>query len=322
MRLRSSAHKHFACLRGCTKTGTHGGERTKASKLSRSPTGNCARNSLRTNRHARALLVGIRNAFCSGMSTLANGIARFEAPHYEATAAELENKYSRAVLLRNSSEFPALLEGEAARVSERELVASAQQGNAEAFGELVQRHLPVCMKRALRVLRDRNDAEDQVQNACWKAFRAVDQYRFDGTFAAWLCRIVHNECLMRIREERQTRFVHLDASTESKGRVELVDQMLGPEDEFGRGQVRNLLHAEIARIPALMRNAVRLRDVEGLSIPEVAARLGLSVPATKSRLLRARKEMRSRLAKYCGQRGQGTLTARATYERAEFNYVS
>ncbi len=234
----------------------------------------------------------------------------------------MENRCSRAVPSRNTSATSVALESERASRSENDLVALAQQGNAEAFGELVQRHLPVCMKRALRVLRDRNDAEDEVQNACWKAFRAVDQYRFDGTFAAWLCRIVHNECLMRIREARQAKFVHLDASTESKGRVELVDQMLGPEDEFGNGQVRSLLHAEIARIPPLMRNAVKLRDVEGLSIPEVAARLGLSVPATKSRLLRARKEMRNRLAKYCGQRGQGTLTAKARYERAEFNYVS
>ena len=257
------------------------------------------------------------------MSALASRISKSDPPRYKSVSPESEKSHShRPVTSRKASESVAAFEGDSIRPSENELVALAQQGNAEAFGELVQRHLPVCMKRALRVLRDRNDAEDEVQNACWKAFRAIDQYRFDGTFAAWLCRIVHNECLMRIREGREARFVHLDANTESKGRVELVDQRLGPEDELGHGQVRDLLHAEIARIPPLMRNAVRLRDVEGLPIPDVATRLGLTVPATKSRLLRARKEMRKRLAKYCGERGQGTLTAKATYERAEYNYSS
>jgi RNA polymerase sigma-70 factor (ECF subfamily) len=71
-----------------------------------------------------------------------------------------------------------------------------------------------------------------------------------------------------------------------------------------------------------MRNVMRLRDIEGLPMPEVAERLGLSVPAAKSRLMRARKEMRVRLTKHCGQSGPRTLINKAIRNKAEYTYVS
>jgi len=207
-------------------------------------------------------------------------------------------------------------------LTDEELVTRARDGDSEAFGVLVERHHEACLKRALSLVRNRSDAEDEVQNARWKAFRSLDQYRGQGTFPAWLCRIVQNQCLMRIREARQAQFVYLDKLTDSKSRMELVEQHAGPEDKLGNEQVYELLHREIQRIPPLLRNVMVLRDVEQLPIPEVAARLGLSVPATKSRLMRARIEMRSRLQKYCGSKGQATLAAQERYNAAEYTFAS
>ena len=65
------------------------------------------------------------------------------------------------------------------------------------------------------MIRNISDAEDEVQNAFWKAFQRLDQFRGDGSFGAWLNRIVENQCLMRIREERNSRFVYLDESSDS-----------------------------------------------------------------------------------------------------------
>jgi RNA polymerase sigma-70 factor (ECF subfamily) len=144
------------------------------------------------------------------------------------------------------------------------------------------------------------------------------QFRGDGTFSAWLTRIVENQCLMRIREDRQVRFLYLDDSTEENVRTELIAQVPGPEDELGDQQVENLLHRELSRIPPLLRNVVMLSDVERLPIPDVAARLGLSVSAAKSRLGRARAELRARLRKYCGRRGFSTLTHKSTYGRLAY----
>jgi RNA polymerase sigma-70 factor (ECF subfamily) len=168
------------------------------------------------------------------------------------------------------------------------------------------------------LIRNPTDAEDEVQNACWKAFERLGQFRGEGTFSAWLSRIVENQCLMRLREDRQARFLYLDQSSESNVRVELVAQVPGPEDELGDQQLENLLRREISCIPPLLRNVMILSDVERLSMPDVAARLGLSVPAAKSRLGRARGELRARLSKYCGLRGLSTLTYKPRYGRLAY----
>jgi RNA polymerase sigma-70 factor (ECF subfamily) len=202
--------------------------------------------------------------------------------------------------------------------TEEELVASARCGNKEAFGELIQRHRNACLKRAMLMIHNRCDAEDEVQNAFWKAFQRLDQFRGEGSFAAWLNRIVENQCLMRIREARNSHFVYLDESNDSNVRLELVGQAADPEDQLGVEEVVALLRREVSRIPPLLRNVMLLRDLDQIPMPDVAVRLGLSVPAAKSRLMRARTELRSRISKHCGRRGAGTLTHMSRYSRAAY----
>jgi RNA polymerase sigma-70 factor, ECF subfamily len=198
------------------------------------------------------------------------------------------------------------------------LVARARTGDAKAFGELTERHRSACLKRATLMMRNRTVAEDEVQNAFWKAFQRFEQFRGEGSFPAWLNRIVENQCLMRIREERNSRFVYLDQSSESSVRMELVGQVSNPEDQFGQDEVVNLLRKEVSHIPPLLRNVMLLRDLDHLSIPEVAGRLGLSVPAAKSRLSRARVELRERITKHCGRKGPGSLTEVSQYARMAY----
>jgi RNA polymerase sigma-70 factor (ECF subfamily) len=206
--------------------------------------------------------------------------------------------------------------------SEPELIDQARQGDTSAFGELIKRHYNMCLKRASSIIRNSTDAEDEVQNACWKAFERLAQFRGDGAFSAWLSRIVENQCLMRIREDRRTHFLYLDESTEANIRAELVSQVPGPEDELGDQQLESLLRREISRIPPLLRNVMMLSDVERLPIPDVAVRLGLSVAAAKSRLGRARVELRARLSKYCGRRGLCTLTHKSRYGRLAYARIA
>ena len=206
--------------------------------------------------------------------------------------------------------------------NDEELVLLAKRGDHDAFVTLTQRELASCLKRAYLIVRNRSDAEDQVQSAFARAFECLGQFRSEGTFSAWLGRIVQNQCMMLIRERRQAELVYVDLESESKGRLELVDQMANQEDYFGSCQVAKLLHREISRVPPLMRNVIRLRDIEGLPLAEVAAHLGVSVPAIKSRLMRARKELRGRLTKHCGPSGVRTLMARPTPSKVEHTYVS
>jgi len=206
--------------------------------------------------------------------------------------------------------------------TEAELVAAARTGDVLAFGELIQRSRSACLKRAMLMIRNRSDAEDEVQNAFWKAFQRLEQFRGEGTFAAWLSRIVENQCLMRIREERNSHFVYLDETSESNVRLELVGRSADPEDQLGLDELVKLLRTEVSRIPPLLRNVMLLRDLEQLSMPDVASRLGLSVPAAKSRLMRARMELRSRIVKHCGRKGPGTLMQMARYSQAAYTRAS
>ena len=208
--------------------------------------------------------------------------------------------------------------------SDADLVESARQGDEQAFGELVKRHHHWCVGLASGILRDRGDAEDEAQNAYWNAFQHLDQYQGDAEFSTWLARIVVNQCLMFIRTRRRARFLHLDAGIPGfpSGSIDLPSWRLDPEGEMGSRQLREVLQREIQCIPALLRNVVLLRDVEELPIVEVADRLGISVSAAKSRLLRARLELRQRVLRHCGASGHLSLTPRAAAPPERLRYLS
>lgn len=181
--------------------------------------------------------------------------------------------------------------------SEPLLVELARHGDKEAFGELVRRHHHRCVDLAVLFLRNRWDAEDEVQNAFSKAHAHLDQYQGDSEFSSWLSRIVTNQCLMLLRQKRRTRFVYLDDTRREDNGPPMEVPSCGPdpEGELAYGEMKRVLRTAIRRIPPLLRNVVILRDIEGLPMLDVAEALKISVPAAKSRLLRARTELRVRL---------------------------
>ena len=198
-----------------------------------------------------------------------------------------------------------------AGVLDDHLVVSAQSGNNVAFTELVERHQPTCKRLALSILRDQSDAEDEVQNALWKAYEHLGQFQLDAKFSTWLSRIVVNQCLMRLRKDRRARFVYLDEGVVGEGlaTLDLPDLTESPEDALAHAEIGAVLKTEINRIPPMLRDVFVLRDVEELPMPDVASRLGISIAAAKSRLLRARLELRERMERHCGRMGVATLTA-------------
>ena len=195
--------------------------------------------------------------------------------------------------------------------TDEELVRMSQSGREDAFAELMRRNASSAFKLALSISKERQEAEDEVQNAFWKAYQHIGQFQLDAKFSTWMTRIVVNQCLMRLRQTRRARFLFLDDTLigEERSTLELVDGGRGPESEVGGKELRGLLQKEIKRIPPLLRNVFVLRDVDELPMPVVAERLGISVAAAKSRLLRARLELRNRLEKHCGAHGHATLTA-------------
>jgi RNA polymerase sigma-70 factor (ECF subfamily) len=196
------------------------------------------------------------------------------------------------------------------RLDDEALVEQAQSGDKQAFAALIERHYAACTKVAFSVLRDREDAEDEVQNACWKAYEHLGQFQRDAKFSTWLTRIVVNQCLMRLRQVRRARLTYIEDVSAEGGRVyELQAGDLSPEQELARTEVAGVLEDEIKRIPPLLRHVFVLRELQQLPMPQVAEELGISVAAAKSRLLRARQELRTRLARHQGRLGPATLFA-------------
>ena len=193
-------------------------------------------------------------------------------------------------------------------MADDELVTLCQQGDQAAFDELMRRHQISAMKVAVSIVRDRQDAEDEVQNAFWKAYEHINQFQRDAKFSTWLTRIVVNQCLMRLRRARRARFAYIDdAQSDDITAADLRDLGPSPENVLGLTEVAAVLELEIKRTPPLLRNVFLLRDVENKPMPEVAAKLGISVAAAKSRLLRARAELRSRMRRHYGDMGPATL---------------
>ena len=190
------------------------------------------------------------------------------------------------------------------------LVSLAQEGDNAAFTELIERHMTTCKRLALSILRDTADAEDEVQNACWKAFEHMAQFNKEAKFSTWLSRIVVNQCLMRLRKDRRARFLYLDEGLQNEeiATLELADEGPSPESSAGLSEVPEIIRHEVRRLPPLLRDVFLLRDVQQLPMADVADQLGISVAAAKSRLLRARLELRERLQKHTGSLGLATLT--------------
>jgi RNA polymerase sigma-70 factor (ECF subfamily) len=132
-----------------------------------------------------------------------------------------------------------------------------------------------------------------------------------------LSRIVENQCLMTFRRPRVS-FLRLESPSEANVQIELISQDTTPEDRVGSAEVMSVLRREIRRLPPIMRDIVMLCDLKGLSLSEVASHLSISVPAAKSRLSRARLELRSRLAKHVGSKGPASLTTRPNYGQTAY----
>lgn len=198
---------------------------------------------------------------------------------------------------------------ETSKLTDQQLVELTRDGQDWAFSELIRRHWRKCVDLGCFFLRNRGDAEDQVQNAVLKAYQHLDQFQGEAEFSTWLARIVANQCLMLIRGRRRARFVYLDEPTgDPKARpIQLASSGPDPEGALAYLQITQVLESEVRRIPRLLRNVVLLRDIQGLPMREVAGKLGLTVSAAKSRLIRARAELRQRMSRHVEGAGHSPL---------------
>ena len=177
------------------------------------------------------------------------------------------------------------------------LVDRVLAGDRRAFETLVRGHERRVFRVTVAILGNAEDAEEAMQDTFVKAFRHIDQFRRESRFTTWLTRIAVNEALQKRQARKNTLSLDEVAEVEVKVLPHRSQKWHeDPEKLYGKREVRMMVEDAIRSLPPIYRETFDLRDVEGLRAEEAAEALGLTLPAIKSRLLRARLLMREALA--------------------------
>jgi len=186
------------------------------------------------------------------------------------------------------------------------LVAQVRGGDSRAFNELVRRYEGKIFRLAQHITQNREDAEDVLQETFMKAYEHLDQFKGDSKFYTWIVRIAVNQALMKLRRRKTDKSVSLDEQIDT-GEDNITREIAAwgedPEQRFSREELGGILESAIEGLEPLYRSVFVLRDIDELSTEETAEALDLSVPAVKSRLLRARLQLRERLTRYFKRKG-------------------
>jgi RNA polymerase sigma-70 factor (ECF subfamily) len=199
-----------------------------------------------------------------------------------------------------STPNPHRLQSSIVREDEHLLVKASKGGDTSAFEELVNRYERKILRLTRNITGNREDAEDAMQEAFLKAYSHLGTFQGDSRFYTWLVRIAANEALMKLRKRRPGEF-SIDEPVETDEDLmprELDDWGPSPEQRYAQEELRDILNEAVEKLEPDFRVVFTLRDIEELSTEETAKLLGLSVPAVKSRLLRARLKLRQRLNRH------------------------
>ena len=179
-------------------------------------------------------------------------------------------------------------------LDERELIRRAGRGDAYAFEQLMAAHENKMYAVALRMCGNREDAQDCLQEAMLRVYRAMSGFKGQSSFSTWVYRITMNSCLDELRRRKSRTATSLDAMLENG--FSPSDESDTPEQSSLRSEQRRVLERAIAELPEDMRAAIVLRDIQGCSYDEIAHALDANVGTIKSRISRGREKLRAVLS--------------------------
>src|SRR2546425_3635707 len=195
---------------------------------------------------------------------------------------------------------------EAGVFDEPGLVARAREADLAAFNELVNHSSRKIYRVAKHITQNDEDAEDVLQETFLKAFEHLPDFQGQSKFYTWLVRIAVNESLMKLRKRKSDRTVPLDEPVDT-GEDTVAREVAvwedNPEERYSREELAQILDEAVQSLKPAFRTVFVLRDIEELSTEETGEALGISVPAVKSRLLRARLQLREKLTRFFKRKG-------------------
>ena len=176
------------------------------------------------------------------------------------------------------------------------LLSAAQEGEDPAFVELCYRHSRRILFTLSRITKNREDAEDAFQEAILNAFVHFGDFNRASSFATWLTQISINSALMILRKRRVRPEVSIDEKNDESARSlqwEIADRRPNPEQYYIQSENHRRLQSAVSQLPTVYRRVLEIRLRSEGSMKEIAEEAGITIGATKSRLMRARKALHS-----------------------------
>ena len=179
--------------------------------------------------------------------------------------------------------------------SEGKLIAAAKSGHGAAFGILCERHAEMILRVTFRITRNREDAEDAVQDSFMSAYVHLTNFDERSRFATWLTRIAINSALGQLRKKRGIREIPMDEpspATDSRPHFEIPDRAPNPEENYRLRERKEIVGAAVGRLRPRTRKVVEVHQLGEFSVKETAQLLGISMAAAKARMFHARAALR------------------------------
>ena len=180
-------------------------------------------------------------------------------------------------------------------MSEREFVRKIQAGDREALKALYEQYSEIVFNVCLRILSDQQEAEDITQEVFFKAYKNLKNFRSGSKLSTWLYTVVSNHCLMMARSNKKHAYISLDDEDALIDKKNITDWDTNPDKLAENKELGGILDEAIKKLAPEYRVVFMLRDIQGFSTEETGEAIGLSVPAVKSRLHRARAFLRNEL---------------------------
>ena len=183
-------------------------------------------------------------------------------------------------------------------MNERDIVALAQKGDKNAFEQIVTIYEKKIYNMALRYTKDPEDALDICQEVFLRVYRFLPGFKGDSSLSTWIYRITMNVCHNTVGKKTNIYEMSLDSGTnDDEAQTEIADVRFDPEKEFEKKQTREIIARGITMLDADYRDAIIMRDINGMSYDEIATALGVSQGTVKSRISRAREKLKNFLIK-------------------------
>jgi len=190
------------------------------------------------------------------------------------------------------------------QLSDSQLLSAAKKGDNAAFGQLFERHSKKIFHSTLRITRNREDAEDALQDCFLSGLLHLNDFDGRSQLSTWLTRIAINESLMLLRKRRPGHLSiegHQSVDEESYT-LEIKDPAVTPEERYGQKEIQNVLSGAIDELRPILKTVVNLSEIAELSTRKTAEALGVRVGTVKARTFRARRLLRDKIAKRLGAR--------------------